>query len=169
MRDEGCVAKATIPSPSPASPRSHGGMRGRGAGFGMRDSGFGIWDAGGGIGLRIPPSAAPGRSRWSGNAPAGSRRTAQPGGRRAEGAALFSRGNPGAESCAAFIFSRKADACGIGMRERGKILRVHPCFVFRFKRSGSSRSSDPGQVGLSVGDGSHRSIFPQRLLPSGRK
>lgn len=150
----------------PPSPRSCGGMRGRGAGFGMWDSGFGMR---GGIGLRMPPSAAPRRSRWSGNAPAGSRRTAQPGGRRAEGTALFSSGNPEAESCTAFIFSWKADACGVGMRERGKIPHVYPCSVFHFKRSGSSRSSDPGQAGLSVGDGSHRSIFLQRLLPPGRK
>lgn len=142
------------------------------AGCGLRDSGFGMRDEGlgfGGIGLRIPASAAPGRSRWSGNAPAGSRRTAQPGGRRAEGTALFCGGNPGAESCAAFIFSWKADACGVGMRERGKIPSAHPCSVFRFKRSGSSRSSDPGQAGLSAGDGSQPSIFPARLLPPGRR
>lgn len=146
-------------------PRAAGGCEG-----GVRDSRCGIRDLeGGGRGSGCG-SRSPGRSRWSRNAPAGSRRTAQPGGRRAEGTALFSSGNPGAESCTAFIFSWKADACGVGMRERGKIPHVHPCSVFHFKRSGSSRSSDPGQAGLSAGDGSHQSIFPQRLLPpAGRR
>lgn len=147
----------------PPSPGAAGDAR---AGCGIWDAGFGIRGFGG---RRGRDRAADPAFRWSGNAPAGSRRTAQPRGRRAEGTALFSSGNPGAESCAAFLFSWKADACGVGMRERGKIPRVHPCPVFRFKRSGSSRSSDPGQAGLSIGGGSHPSIFPQRLLPPGRK
>lgn len=59
MRDAGGVARATIPFPSPASLPSGAvrGMRGRGAGCGIRDLGCGmrVWGSGGsGCGSRPP-------------------------------------------------------------------------------------------------------------------
>lgn len=157
MRDEGCVAKATIPSSSPASPRSCGGMRGRGAGFGMWDSGFGMR---GGDRAADPALCSAGKEPLEQEC---SGREPQDGaGRREEGGG----------HCAVFqrkAWSRKLRRVYFFMESRclrsrdageGKDPACHPCSVFRFKRSGSSRSSDPGQAGLSVGDGSHQSIFP---------